>query len=62
MELLVPDCLQKRDIMIEYLRAQYIEEVEKLELTKSFLFIGRLAEYKYYNMDAVIEFAISNID
>jgi len=32
-----------------------MKEVEKLEKSGEYLFIGRLAEYKYYNMDQVIE-------
>lgn len=39
-------------------RAKYMNEVEKLEKTGNYLFIGRLAEYKYYNMDQVIESAV----
>lgn len=37
------------------LRERYMEEVERLEATGHFIFTGRLAEYKYYNMDDVIE-------
>lgn len=40
-------------------REQYIEEVKKLEDKGNFLFIGRLAEYKYYNMDQVIGEALT---
>jgi UDP-galactopyranose mutase len=36
-------------------RAAYMKEVEKLEQSGSWLFIGRLAEYTYYNMDQVIK-------
>lgn len=36
-------------------RDKYMKEVEKLEKSGEYLFIGRLAEYKYYNMDQVIE-------
>lgn len=36
-----------------------MEEVKKLEDESNFLFIGRLAEYKYYNMDQVIEEALT---
>jgi UDP-galactopyranose mutase len=42
-------------------RKKYLKEVEKLEKTKEYIFIGRLAEYKYYNMDQVIEAAIDKI-
>jgi UDP-galactopyranose mutase len=34
---------------------QYEEEAEK---TKDVMFIGRLAQYKYFNMDAIIEIAL----
>lgn len=44
---MTPDNLEKRE--------KYMKEVEKLERTGDFLFVGRLAEYKYYNMDQVIE-------
>lgn len=43
------------------LREQYIQEVKQLEETGKYLFIGRLAEYKYYNMDLAIESAIKRI-
>ncbi|WGS65026.1 UDP-galactopyranose mutase [Marinitoga aeolica] len=36
-------------------RKQYINEVKKLEESGEYIFVGRLAEYKYYNMDQVIE-------
>ncbi|ODN29838.1 UDP-galactopyranose mutase [Fervidobacterium thailandense] len=42
-------------------REKYLKEVEKLEKTGEFLFIGRLAEYKYYNMDQAIEAALEKI-
>ncbi len=35
-------------------RKQYIEEVKKLEEQGKYAFVGRLAEYKYYNMDQVV--------
>ncbi|HPJ87722.1 MAG TPA: UDP-galactopyranose mutase [Thermotogota bacterium] len=35
-------------------REKYIKEVERLEKTGKVFFVGRLAEYKYYNMDQVI--------
>lgn len=44
------------------LRKKYMEDVKELESTGRFLFIGRLAEYKYYNMDAVIYSAISRLE
>jgi len=36
-------------------RELYMKEVEKIEKTGEFIFVGRLAEYRYYNMDQVIE-------
>jgi len=36
-------------------REKYMKEVEKLEESGEYIFVGRLAEYKYYNMDQVIE-------
>lgn len=42
-------------------RERYLKEVEKLEKTGEYIFVGRLAEYKYYNMDQVIEKAIEKI-
>ena len=35
-------------------RENYMKEVEKLEKSGEYIFVGRLAEYKYYNMDQVI--------
>jgi UDP-galactopyranose mutase len=35
-------------------REQYMQAVEALEGSGNVLFVGRLAEYKYYNMDQVI--------
>jgi UDP-galactopyranose mutase len=43
------------------LREQYMQEVKQLEMTGKYLFIGRLAEYKYYNMDLAIESAMKRI-
>lgn len=40
----------------------YMKEVKKLEETKKYLFIGRLAEYKYYNMDQVINAAFEKVE
>lgn len=42
-------------------RARYMEEVAKLESTGKWLFIGRLAEYRYYNMDQVIGAAMEKL-
>jgi UDP-galactopyranose mutase len=44
------------------LREQYMQEVAQLETTGNCLFIGRLAEYKYYNMDLAIESAIKRVE
>ncbi|MDA3832578.1 MAG: UDP-galactopyranose mutase [Spirochaetales bacterium] len=35
-------------------RVRYMEKVKELEKSGAYLFIGRLAEYTYYNMDQVI--------
>jgi len=43
-------------------REKYMKEVIKLESTGEYIFIGRLAEYKYYNMDQVIEAAMKKIE
>lgn len=42
-------------------RERYMKEVERLEQTGEFIFVGRLAEYKYYNMDQVVEAAITKV-
>ncbi|MFN6991323.1 MAG: UDP-galactopyranose mutase [Fervidobacterium sp.] len=42
-------------------REKYIKEVEKLERTGEYIFIGRLAEYRYYNMDEVIEASLNKV-
>lgn len=42
-------------------REKYMKEVEALEQKKSHIFIGRLAEYKYYNMDQVIKSTLEKI-
>ncbi len=39
-------------------REKYMTDVAALEKTGRWLFIGRLAEYKYYNMDQVIAVAL----
>lgn len=41
------------------LRDRYLSKVKELEKTGRYQFIGRLAEYKYYNMDQVIARALS---
>lgn len=43
-------------------REKYIKQVEELEKTREYIFVGRLAEYKYYNMDQVIERAIEKVN
>lgn len=40
------------------MRDSYMELVKELEQTGKYLFLGRLAEYKYYNMDQVIKQAL----
>ena len=42
-------------------RAKYMEEVKALEATGKFIFTGRLAEYKYYNMDQAVKSAMDKI-
>ena len=42
-------------------RKKYMKEVGILEKSGEYLFIGRLAEYKYYNMAEVIEAAINKL-
>ena len=42
-------------------RERYIGEAEKLEAAGTHLFIGRLAQYKYYNMDQVIAATIEKV-
>jgi UDP-galactopyranose mutase len=42
-------------------REQYMEKANELEKSGKYMFIGRLAEYKYYNMDQVIEETIKRI-
>jgi len=43
-------------------RELYMREAAELEEKKKVLFLGRLAEYKYYNMDQAAESAISKIN
>lgn len=47
------DNLRKREL--------YMQEVQKLEDEGKVLFTGRLAEYKYYNMDQVVESVIIKV-
>ena len=42
-------------------REKYMTEVKALEDTKQFIFTGRLAEYKYFNMDQAIKSAMDKI-
>lgn len=39
-------------------REQYMEEVKELEKSGRYVFTGRLAEYKYYNMDQAVKSAM----
>lgn len=43
------------------IRAAYLGEVEALERGGRFTFIGRLAEYAYYNMDQVIKRSLEKV-
>jgi len=43
-------------------KAKYQEETALLEASNQFIFVGRLAEYRYYNMDAAIDSALLNIE
>ena len=51
---LTEDNEKKRDL--------YLKEVKKLEKSGEFLFMGRLAEYKYYNMDQAVLRAIAKVE
>ena len=42
-------------------RQQYLHEVRTLEESGKYVFVGRLAEYKYYNMDQVIAAAMTKV-
>lgn len=42
-------------------REQYMRKANELEKKGKHIFIGRLAEYKYYNMDQVVSTAINRI-
>ena len=44
------------------IKAKYQEEATQLEASNKFIFVGRLAEYKYYNMDAAIDSALLNVE
>lgn len=50
---LTPENLRKRDL--------YLAEMAREELGGRLVFVGRLAEYRYYNMDQVIEAALSKV-
>jgi UDP-galactopyranose mutase len=43
-------------------KAKYQEEAAQLEAGNKFIFTGRLAEYKYYNMDTAIDSALLNVE
>lgn len=43
-------------------RKEYLKMVKTLEEKKKHVFVGRLAEYKYYNMDQVIEIVINKLE
>ncbi len=43
-------------------RNAYMKEVEKMEKSGEYLFVGRLAEYKYYNMDQVVLAAMEKLE
>jgi len=51
---LTDDNISKRDL--------YMQEVQKLEKAGTHLFIGRLAEYTYYNMDQVIAATLAKVE
>ncbi len=42
-------------------RKKYVKEIDRLEKSGNFIFTGRLAEYKYYNMDQAVYAAIQKI-
>jgi len=43
-------------------RQAYLDHVSELETTGRHLFVGRLAEYRYYNMDQVIASVMDKLD
>ena len=43
-------------------KEKYRKEVVQLEADNKFIFAGRLAEYRYYNMDAAIDSALLNVE
>ena len=51
-------CYVLPDAQNQALRAKYMEKVQELEKSGQCCFIGRLAEYRYYNMDQVISRAM----
>ncbi len=44
------------------MRDEYMEKAAELEAAGTHLFIGRLAEYTYYNMDQVITATLQKIN
>jgi len=44
------------------IRDKYVNEISRLENTNEYIFTGRLAEYKYYNMNEAIEAAAQKIN
>lgn len=42
-------------------RKLYVAEAEKLEQAGTHLFVGRLAEYRYYNMDQVVKATLTKV-
>ena len=55
-------CYVLPDAENQALRARYWEEAAALEAAGHTLFLGRLAEYRYYNMDQVILAAMEKIE
>jgi UDP-galactopyranose mutase len=51
--------LDKKNIAM---RNVYLAKAAELEAAKKFLFVGRLAEYRYYDMDKVIEAVIRKLE
>ena len=45
----------------EKLRDRYLHDVKNMEKEKKALFIGRLAEFKYYNMDQIVSTVLKRI-
>jgi len=44
------------------IRDKYLKELSRLEKTSEYIFSGRLAEYKYYNMNEAIEAATQKVE